>query len=117
MERTMKYRWDRRRLTGVLASIAVLAAAAGPGVAATESVRTVRGEVVAVNGQATPPTIVVKAMIGKKELIVGVTVEQQVPVTRGGKPVALGDIKAGEVVELRYVKHEDGLAARAIRAR
>lgn len=109
-------RWNRPRLARVLASLAVLAAA-GQGIASAEAVRTVSGEVVAVNGQATPPTIVVKAMIGKKELIVGATVEKQVPVTRGGKPVALDDIKAGEVVELRYVKQEDGLAARAIRAR
>ncbi len=114
----MKYRWDRRRLAGVLASIAVLAAVASPGLAATESVRTVRGEVVAVNGQATPPTIVVKAMSGKKqEMIVGATVDPSVAVMRGKTRVTLGDIKPGETVELHYVKHEDGLAARAIHAR
>ncbi len=88
------------------------------GAASGEAVRKVRGEVVAVNTQDSPSVIVVKAMTAKKqELIVGATVDQNVKITRGNQRVALGDIKTGEVVELQYVKHEDGLAARAIHVR
>ena len=102
--------------TAVFGLAAMLAPCAGA--AASETVRKVRGEVVAVNTQDTPSIIVVKAMTAKKqEMIVGATVDKGVQITRGSQRVSLGDIKTGEVVELQYVKHQDGLAARSIHVR
>lgn len=112
-------RLPRKLLFGAMALFG-LAAVLAPCVvsASSETVRTVRGEVVAVNTQDTPQVIVVKAMTAKKqEMIVGATVDQGVKITRGSQRVSLGDIKAGEVVELQYVKHQDGLAARSIHVR
>lgn len=83
-----------------------------------QAVRTVRGEVVAVNVQASPPVIVVKARAGtKQDLIVGAAVETGATVTRGKVPIELGALKVGETVELTYVKNPEGLVARAIHAR
>jgi len=82
------------------------------------SVRTVRGEVVAVNVQDSPNVIVVKAMAGKQqEFIVGATIAADTKVMRGKQSVALSQLKVGETVDLTYVKQEDGLVARSIHAR
>jgi hypothetical protein len=85
--------------------------------ASESSTRTVRGEVVAVNVSDSPPVIVVKAAAGKKELIVGATVESGVEIMRGKQQISLDSLKAGEKVTLTYVKKSDGLAARSIQAR
>ena len=82
------------------------------------SVRSVRGEVVAVNVTDTPNVIVVKTMTGKnQELIVGATVGSRTEILRGRQHVSLQDIKVGESVNLNYVKGPGGLEARSIRVR
>jgi hypothetical protein len=84
---------------------------------AQDAVRTVRGELVAVNVKASPKVIVVRAMMpGKKELIVGATVESGTTITRGGKAVRLEDLRVGESLVLRYMKNPDGLVAQSIQA-
>ena len=86
--------------------------------AAEPAVRSVHGEVVAVTVDATPQVIVVKTMIGgKKEMIVGATVESGTVVTRGKNRVSLGDIKVGEKVQLKYIKNADGLVAKSVHVR
>ncbi|MBI4400637.1 MAG: hypothetical protein HY581_03265 [Nitrospirae bacterium] len=83
-----------------------------------QTVRTVRGEVVAINVNDSPNVIVVKTMTAKKqELIVGATVESGAEITRGPNRVSLNDIKVGETVDLTYIKNEDGLVARSVHAR
>lgn len=104
---------------GLVVGLAMLWAAALPvGAESKAAARTVRGEVVAVNVQDSPHTIVVKAMKGSKdELIVGATVESDTKIMRGKQPVDLSTLKVGESVDLTYVKQEDGLVARSIHAR
>lgn len=87
------------------------------GAASGSSARTVQGEVVAVNVSDSPPVIVVKAMTGKKEMIVGATVESGAEIMRGKQRVSLDSLKVGEKVALTYVKTNDGLVARSIQAR
>ena len=86
--------------------------------AAGSVVRTVSGEVEAVNVAVTPPVIVVKVMLPtKEEMIVGATVAAEVPVMRGKKRASLAEIKAGEQVRITYEKHAEGIAARSIHVR
>ncbi len=108
-------RWS----VGLVMGVAVLwAAAPSVGAESKAAARTVRGEVVAVNVQDSPHTIVVRAMKGgKDELIVGATVGADTTIMRGKQPVDLSALKAGESVNLTYVKQEDGLVARSIHAR
>ena len=81
-------------------------------------VRSVRGQVVAVNVTDSPQVIVVKAMTpDKKELIVGATVDSGAEITRGNQRITLKDIKIGESAQLTYTKSPDGLAVRSIRVR
>lgn len=81
-------------------------------------VRTVRGEVVAVNVTDFPQVIVVKTMTAKQqEMIVGATVESGATITRGKERVTLNSIMVGEPVELTYVKSQEGLVARSIHVR
>ncbi|MFM8550725.1 MAG: hypothetical protein ACKOCD_00155 [Nitrospiraceae bacterium] len=104
---------------GVVMGLAVLCAAT-PSVSAESKMaaRTVRGEVIAVNIQDSPNTIVVKTMKGAKdELIVGATVGADTKVLRGKQAVGLNELKAGESVDLTYVKQGDGLVARSIHVR
>lgn len=81
------------------------------------AVRTVQGEVVAVNVTDSPQVIVVKAMAGRKEMIVGATVESGAEITRGKQRVSLDSLKVGDKVSITYVKNQDGLVARSIHAR
>jgi len=82
------------------------------------AVRTVRGEVIAVTVNESPQIIVMKTITaGKKEMIVGATVDSGAAVTRGKTRVTLADIKVGETVELKYTKNPDGLVAKSIHAR
>ena len=85
---------------------------------AAEQIRTVRGQVVAVNAAASPPVIVVTVPLGKGDaLVVGATVENGTDISRGARKVTLEDVKVGETVVIGYVKHEGGLSARSIHAR
>ncbi len=89
------------------------------GHAATESstVRTVNGEVLAVVTDERPQVIVVKTFIaGKKELIVGATLDSDATVSRGKKRVALSDIRIGETVSLAYHIDPEGPAAKSVHA-
>jgi hypothetical protein len=89
-----------------------------PTQAADSIVRTVSGEVEAVNMAVAPPIIVVKVRLpSKEEMIVGATVAADVPVARGKKRTSLAEIRMGEQVSLTYEKHAEGLAARSIHAR
>lgn len=102
---------------GAMLAAAVLTLESAPVEAASPGVRTVRGEVVAVNLQASPQVIVIKAAkSGKDDLIVGATVGSETKVTRGSQAISLGALKLGETVSLTYTKHEDGLAAQSIQA-
>ena len=78
-------------------------------------VRTVQGEIVAVNVEDKPNVIVVRVMLpGKKELIVGATVKPTTAISRGSQQVRLGELKVGERVVLTYMKSSDGLSAHSI---
>ncbi len=80
--------------------------------------RTVRGTVLATNLAVVPQTIVVKVPLpDKDELIVGARVPADARITRGTRGVPLADIKAGESVELRYLKSPEGLIAQSIHVR
>ena len=80
------------------------------------ALRTVRGDVVAVNSADTPPVIVLKTETPKhEELIVGAIVDEQTVILRGDQAATLGELKPGEPVTLRYLKTEHGLVARFIR--
>ena len=97
-------------------SLVLLVLLVDPG--ATEQVRTVRGQVVAVNLSASPPVIVETVPIGTDDaLVVGATVDNGTDISRGPRKVALTDVKVGETVVISYVKHEGGLSARSIHAR
>ncbi|TAJ33346.1 MAG: hypothetical protein EPO64_01045 [Nitrospirae bacterium] len=106
-------------LVAVLAMVGIGGMTAPVVGAATDStVRTVRGEVVAVNVADSPQVIVVKAVAAKKqELIVGAVVEAGTVITRGKQKVALDNLQVGEQVDIAYLKNEDGLIARSIHAR
>lgn len=81
-------------------------------------VRTVAGEVEAVNLTTSPQVIVVKVILPTKEdMIVGATVGPDVPITRGKKRTSLAEIKTGDHIRITYEKHLDGIAAKAIHAR
>ncbi len=83
--------------------------------AAGSVVRTVSGEVEAVNVAVTPPIIVVKVRLpSREEMIVGATVAADVPVTRGKKRASLAEIKSGDHVRITYEKHAEGISAKAI---
>lgn len=78
-------------------------------------IRTVKGEVVAVTLDATPPVIVLKTQIaGKTDMIVGARLDAKTVVTRHHRPVTLADIETGETVSLVYRKSPDGLIAQSI---
>lgn len=88
------------------------------GTAASPLVRTVSGDVEAVNLAAAPQVIVVKVILPTKEdLIVGATVGADVAITRGKEQASLADVKAGDRVRITYEKRADGIAARAIHVR
>ncbi len=117
MERANKKGVPLRAMFALLAVAGVIGFTV-PFAAADSPVRTVKGEVVAVNVSDSPPVIVVKAMTAKKQqLIVGTVVEPNTVITRGGKKVTLDSIKPGESAVLTYVKNEDGLVARSIHVR
>jgi hypothetical protein len=81
-------------------------------------VRTVQGDVVAVNVKDSPNVIVVRVMMaGKKELIVGAVVDAKTAISRGAQHVRLEDLKVGESVVVTYVKRPDGLFAHSIQGR
>lgn len=80
--------------------------------------RTVRGTVTAINVTVDPPTIVVRVLLpNKEELIVGARVPSDTKITHRNQVVKLGDIKAGETVDITYLKAADGLIARSIHVR
>lgn len=104
---------------GIVMGLAVIGAVVASAQAESKTAaRTVRGEVVAINVQDSPNTIVVKAMKGsKEELIVGATVGADTKIVRGKQKIGLDALKMGESVDLSYVKQDDGLVARSIQAR
>lgn len=112
---TASVRWG----WGLVFGLAIIGAAVSSVQAeSTAAARTVRGEVVAINVQDSPNTIVVKALKGgKDELIVGATVGTDTKIMRGKQKIGLDALKMGESVDLSYVKQEDGLVARSIHAR
>jgi hypothetical protein len=80
-------------------------------------VRTVQGEIVAINVEDSPNVIVVRVTLpGKKELIVGATVKATTAISRRSQHVRLENLKVGETVVLTYLKGTDGLAAHSIEA-
>jgi hypothetical protein len=80
--------------------------------------RTVRGTVVAANVDVDPQTIVVNVPLpNKEELIVGARVPPDTKITRGKQAARLSEVKAGEKVEMMYLKVPDGLIARSIHVR
>jgi hypothetical protein len=100
---------------GVVTAWALTAPLAG---AAEQTMRTVQGEVVAVNVQDSPNVIVVKTVTAKKqEMIVGAVVESGAVITRGKEKVGLDNLQVGETVSLTYSKSQDGLVARSIQVK
>lgn len=78
-------------------------------------VRTVAGEVEAVNVSATPQIIVVTVMLPTKEtMIVGATVGPDIPIVRGKRRVGLDEVRVGDHVTIQYRKDEAGLTAESL---
>lgn len=71
--------------------------------------RTVRGTVTAVETAA--KTLTVKAMVNKKEDIIGVEVPDAVKITQGKATKTLADIKVGDRVWMKYDRMSDKLVA------
>jgi hypothetical protein len=95
-----------------------LAAASAVFAAGAAAVLSVTGKVVAVNVSASPNVIVITTTTAKRqEMIVGATVARDVTITRGNQRLELKDVKQGDMVELKYVKGPEGLAARSIHVR
>lgn len=78
-------------------------------------VRTAVGTVSAVDAQQS--ALVVETPTAKGDLTIGVTLKKDVPVTRKGKNVSLGDLKVGEEVTVKYGREGDTLVGLEVRAR
>lgn len=105
-------------LTFLLICATTMAALSVVGYAQEAIQRTVQGTVVATNVDVDPQTIVVKVPLpNKEELIVGARVPPDTRITRGKQAARLAEVKAGEKVELMYLKTPDGLIARSIYVR
>lgn len=107
----------RTRIGIVLAFIFLLAMAVpwdrGAGAEQTV-VRRMYGVVTATNTVSEPNTIVVKSKTSSgKDLIIGASLDNSTVVKRGGKSVSLGELKAGDRVEIVYERNS-GLKARSI---
>jgi Cu/Ag efflux protein CusF len=110
-------------LLGAQAAVASGDAAKGTGEYQTSAtrraqkseIRRVHGEVTAVEPQANPMTLTLKAMEGKQELTVGVDVTDKTMIREGKVRKSLGDIKVGDRVWLQYERTNDRLVADAIR--
>lgn len=83
--------------------------------AQNSEIRQVRGDVVAVEPQASPMTLTLNTMEGKQQLTVGVDVTDKTMIREGKAVKALGDIKVGDHVWLKYERSNDTLVADAIR--
>ncbi len=79
----------------------------------TVRIHRVRGEVTAVEPGA--KTMLVKAMVGKKELTVGVDITDKTIIREGKVGKTLKDIKVGDRVWMKYEKTSDKLVADSIR--
>jgi hypothetical protein len=78
----------------------------------------VRGTVVAVTLNQTPPIIVVNTPLGpKNQMSVGASVTAQTKILRGDKRIGIQSIKVGEDVWLSYVKSPSGLQARLVKVK
>ncbi|WP_173050581.1 hypothetical protein [Nitrospira sp. KM1] len=78
----------------------------------------VKGIVVAVTVNQTPPLIVVNTPISpKNHMTVGATVTSQTKIVRGEKRITLHAIKVGDTVWLTYMKTTNGLYARTIKVK
>jgi hypothetical protein len=78
-------------------------------------IRQVRGEVIAVESQASPMTLTLNAMEGKQQLTVGVDVTDKTMIREGKVVKSLSDIKVGDHVWLKYQRSNDRLVAETIR--
>jgi hypothetical protein len=87
------------------------------GGAGETAVRRAAGVVTATNTVSSPNTIVVKAKTWEgKDLIIGASLDGETVVERGGRKVSLGEIKAGDRVEIVYERNS-GLKARSIKVK
>ncbi|HEU4686647.1 MAG TPA: hypothetical protein VFS39_19220 [Nitrospira sp.] len=108
----------RKVLTILAVGILLSCGSLSPAEAGTGRTYKVKGTVIAVTLNQTPPIIVVKTPITpKNHMTVGATVTAETKILRGQKRVALHTIKIGETVWLTYVKAEGGLFARTIQVR
>jgi Cu/Ag efflux protein CusF len=78
-------------------------------------IRQVRGEVIAVESQASPMTLTLNTMEGKQQLTVGVDVTDKTMIREGKVAKSLSDIKVGDHVWLKYQRSNDRLVAETIR--
>jgi len=74
-----------------------------------------QGVVTHVEPMAVPPTMVMKTMAGKQELVVGVDVPATTIIREGKTAKTLQDIKAGDSVWMRWDRLENRLVADQIR--
>jgi Cu/Ag efflux protein CusF len=74
-----------------------------------------RGVVTHVEPMAVPPTMVMKTMAGKQEMVVGVDVPATTIIREGKTAKTLQDIKAGDHVWMRWDRTENRLVADQIR--
>ena len=78
-------------------------------------IRQVRGEVIAVEPQASPMTLTLNTMEGKQQLTGGVDVTDKTMIREGKVAKSLSDIKVGDRVWLQYQRSNDRLVAETIR--
>lgn len=107
-----------RTRIGIILALVTLLSMAVPWARAEETVvRRANGVVTATNTASLPNTIVVKAKTWKgADLIIGASLDSGTVLERGGRKVSLGEIKAGDRVEIVYERNS-GIKARSIRVR
>ncbi len=111
-------------LTGAQVTLASTGAAKTPNGSKAPAARSVepsevhqvRGDVIAVELQASPMTLTLNTMEGKRQLTVGVDITGKTMIREGKLVKSLGDIKAGDHVWLRYRRSNDSLVADTIRS-
>lgn len=107
----------RTRICIILTLVTLLSMAVPWARAGETVVRRATGVVSATNTASLPNTIVVKSKTWKgTDLVIGASLDGGTVLEKGGRKVSLGEIKAGDRVEIVYERNS-GLKARSIRVK
>ncbi len=77
--------------------------------------RQMRGNVIAVEPGANPPTITMRTQVNGHDFIVGADVTKQTAIREGTTRKGLADVTPGERVQLRWTRSTNSLVADQIR--